>query len=439
MASPEPMDLDAGPLLGLWPRTRRLILSQRRNLQTLSMLVVFNFVAAALGFMTTVKIANTIGKADFGLFAYGFAIAAYGGAIVRFGMDKTLIRDLIHHPDRQEKTIVSSLLLRGILFLVVAAGLIGWKSLSSVSGDLTWGVILIALGQSMLGLELKAVYDSWGKMSLHAAYYLAQRGIYLGAVWFAIAVLPASVNLYLLGLLMLASVGFYLIVQGYWVLQRIQFAAMHFDLKAVWHLARENTVISLSTFGTLTMAVFNQLILKAFCGKESLGGYAAAWQIAAISMLCFDQVSRIGNPATARVTAPGVGRDAKSVFLAKYSLVMFAVALPVTMISAFCPEHVLRLVYNPEYASDAGALRLMGVYTMVYALGLVASQYVIALRKDIWYLASTVIGGILSGALCLVLIPVFQGTGAILALLVSHSCCIALYLAIVFADLGRRA
>lgn len=63
-------------------RLAALLLSQRSNLQNLSVLVFVNLLVAGIGFITKVKIANIIGKADFGLFAYGFAIAAYGGTII---------------------------------------------------------------------------------------------------------------------------------------------------------------------------------------------------------------------------------------------------------------------------------------------------------------------------------------------------------------------
>lgn len=63
-----PKELDVVSVLqnnqteGLKSRLRSLIAFQRRNLQNLSALVVFNFLAAGLFFLTQVKIANVIGK-----------------------------------------------------------------------------------------------------------------------------------------------------------------------------------------------------------------------------------------------------------------------------------------------------------------------------------------------------------------------------------------
>jgi O-antigen/teichoic acid export membrane protein len=95
----EPRAMAVAPLRkSLRHRLRDALLSQKRNLQNLSVLFFVNSLIAGIGFVTQVKIANTLGWESFGLLAYGLAIAAYGGAVIRFGLDRALVRDLIHHP-----------------------------------------------------------------------------------------------------------------------------------------------------------------------------------------------------------------------------------------------------------------------------------------------------------------------------------------------------
>lgn len=404
------------------------IISQKANLNKLSVLVIINLTAAGLGFITKVKIANTLGKADFGLLAYGFAIAAYGGVIIRFGLDRTFVRDLIHFPKRQGQLVASSLLLRGFLFLVVTLALLIWKFFSPAVSDLTWGVVLVVLGQSMLGLELRSVYDSWGKMSRHAVYNLIQRCLYFSAVWLMIILAPKSFSVFWLGVFTIVAVTFYMMLQCNWAFKRIDFGGISKSIfNATFVLAKGNLVIWFSCLGCLSFGVVNQIILKFYEGKESLGGYAAAWQIVAIAMLFLTQIARIGNPATARITKPGISKRDKIKFLIKYSAVTFLVVCPVCLAAIVWPEFILRLIYKPEYASSAGALRVMGFYVMVFSLGLVASQYIISARMERLYFSIVIIGGILSLLLCFYLIPTMGDIGAALALLISNSIRIALY------------
>ena len=104
---------------GLVARLRTLLASQQQNLQNLSALVVFNFLAAGLFFITQIKIANVIGKEKFGLLAYGIALGMYGQTIVCYGMNRTLVRDFIHYPNRFAELVMASLLLRGLLLVLV--------------------------------------------------------------------------------------------------------------------------------------------------------------------------------------------------------------------------------------------------------------------------------------------------------------------------------
>ncbi len=398
-----------------------LLISQKANLNKLSVLVFINLIVAGLGFITKVKIANTLGKADFGLFAYAFAIAAYGGAIIRFGFDRTLARDIIHFPKRQGQLVASSLLIRGFLFLIVTLALFIWKFFSPAVSDLTWGVVLVVLGQSMLGLELKSVYDSWGKMNRHAVYNLIQRCMYFVAVWLMIILAPKSFSVFWLGVFTVVAVTFYIIFQCNWAFKRIDFSGIK---KSIFHntlvLAKGNLVIWFASLGGLCFGVINQIILKFYGGKESLGGYAAAWQIVAIASLFLMQISRIGNPATARITKPGISKRDKIRFLVKYSAVMFLVVCPISLVTTLWPESILRLIYRPEYASGAGALRVMGFYLLVFSIAVVAAQYLVSSRQEKLYFRNVMIGGLVIVFLSFILIPKLGGLGAILSLLIAH-------------------
>ena len=100
-------------------RLWKVVTSQKKHIQNLSVLVFVNFLIAGLGFLTKVKIANTLGREAFGLFAYALALGSYGVVIVKFGLDRTFVRDLIHYPRRFGQLVAGNLVLRGLLLVVV--------------------------------------------------------------------------------------------------------------------------------------------------------------------------------------------------------------------------------------------------------------------------------------------------------------------------------
>lgn len=406
---------------------KKLLLSQRRNLQNLSVLIFINFLVAGLGFLTRVKIANTLGKESFGLLAYGLALGSYGAVIVKFGLDRTFVRDLIHYPRRFGQLVAGSLVLRGVLLVVVILALVSWK-LTFASSELTWGVIAVVIGTSLMALDLQAVYDSWQKMSRHAVYNLVQRYCYYALIWAVILFFPSKLSIGLIGGGTMASVALYLFMQQRWAFKRIEFYKAKESLtKVAIKLGFANLLVWMAAMGCLSFGVLNQLVLKAFRGTAELGGYAAAWQIVALAMLLLNQVARIGKPATARITREGTDRNTRRRFLLKYSAVMFATAFPIALGAMLWPDVILKVLFRPEYAPAAGALRVLGIYIVLYSFGLVASQYVIAARMEKVYFASVIVGGVLSVLFCLFLIPRLGGVGAAISLLIAHGTSMGLY------------
>ena len=181
-----------------------------------------------------------------------------------------------------------------------------------------------------------------------------------------------------------------------------------------------------------------KLVLKHFCGTAELGEYASAWTIVSLSMVLLYQVSRIGLPATARITREGTDKTTRIRFLIKYSTVMFMVAALIGIPAIIFPELILRIIFTPEYVSAAGIMRIMGIYIMIFSFGLVATQYVVSARMERLYFVSVISGGCLSVILCFVLIPKFSGLGAALVLLIAHGITIVLNLTGMIRDVGSH-
>jgi O-antigen/teichoic acid export membrane protein len=146
-----------------------------------------------------------------------------------------------------------------------------------------------------------------------------------------------------------------------------------------------------------------------------------------IAMTCLTQIARIGNPATARVTRPGVDRRTTIHFIIKYSTVMIIAVMPMSLMSILFPEQILKVIFSPEYISAATSLRVLGFYMLVFSAGLVASQYVISARMEKQYFLIVIVGGVLGLMLCLVMIPMMGEIGAAYSLLLSHSLVITCY------------
>jgi O-antigen/teichoic acid export membrane protein len=408
-------------------KIKDLIRSQRNRLKNLSALLLANFIIMGLGFTTRVIIANSMGKGLFGEIAYGMAIGTFGMVFIRFGQDRTLVRDLIHRPDEFGKLVAGSLLLRCLIFGASMFGLLVWQVTTWRTRTVSLGVIAIAVSYFLLALDLQAVYDSWRQMKRHALYNLMQKILYFSIIWVTFLFSPKRLTINLVGYSMLVTSVLYLAMQHRWAVRRIEFPhAQDRLIEVALSMGRGNLTVFLAAIGGLLIGTLNQLILRNLGGNEELGGYAASWQIAMVVISVLTQVSRIGGPETARVTVSCTKKAERVLFLAKYSGVMLIIAAPVAIPMMIIPGKILEILFSPEYASAAGCMSVMGAYLMVLAVGMVSEQYLISNRLERLYLGSVMSGGFLSIFLCIALIPKLSELGAAVALLVSHGTSLSL-------------
>jgi len=395
--------------------------SHLHNIFSVSFLVVINLFLSAVSFFTQIKIANNLGKENFGLLAYGLAIAAYGTIFIRYGLDRTMVRDLVHDESLSGPIIGASLLLRYGLLAVFIVSLLVWKVAFSVSHEFTWGLFLIIISNSLISMDLQPVYDSCRQINRHAMYNLIQRLLYFILVWFTILFFRDFLSILWISIFMLASVCLYLYMQHRWIRSRIAFDVFcRSSFLYVPKLLRSNYLIFIASFATAFLVNFNQILLKNHCGTIELGGYAAAWQIAYVAVLLMGQVARVGNPAMARITKPGCSMSQQVSFLIKYMGVMVIAVLPVVAICVAFPELIFKLLFQPEYYSHAKMLPYLGCFFVLYATGWVAGQYLLSSNNEKAYFISCFFISIASVISCVILIPKYKSAGAIYALIISY-------------------
>lgn len=408
---------------------RYLLRTHKGKLRDLAVLLSVNVAVAGIGFFTQIRIANVLGKESFGLIAFGFSIATFAAVFIRFGSDRTLVRDLLQRPEMFAATVRASVLLRFTMFSLFVAVLLLLKFSLPTDNDFSPGVILVVIAHAALSLDLQGVYDSRREISRHATYNLFQKGVYFGIIWGILVVAPNVLSVLAVGVAALVAVFVYLALQYRWVFKRLPrdtVPARNVCLMAVG-LARGNVVVIASAVGGLLFGPLNQVALKHYSGAAELGGYAAAWMMTTLVSIVLTQVGRVGNPATVRIATADATRGERLRFLQKYAALMVAITLPLALPAILAPTLILETFFRPEYASAAPVLRIMGIYVFIVAGDLVALQYLMAVRSEGSYLQAMSVGGVVGVFLCLTLIPLAGAIGAAWALVISHGLAVSLY------------
>jgi len=350
---------------------------------------------------------------------------AIGGIVavnIRFGMDRSLIRDLTHFPEKFNHTLVASLLARVTLLVLSITGLLLVKELPFANLELSMGMFLIILATALDPLQITNVFDVWEAQGRDALYLCMQRGTYFLLIWGAVLVAPGHLGLDWIGMSLLTASVFMLSLQFRYAWGRIQPSFCPSDLSRIvqtaFDLIKKNRWLWMTSVAALGMTALNNVLLKHLAGFADLGVYAASFQLVSLGTLLLKNISRIGRPILARYTTPGKNTQQEifrflALYLASGCFAVSCIAMPIIVF----PKEILETLFTDEYASGFWVLRIFGVYLFFRVFDTILGQYIVLMRVDRSFFFTSTISGILSTFSCLILSPIFGAIGAASSLL----------------------
>lgn len=388
-------------------------------------LVGVNLFIAGLSFVTTVMVANTIGREKFGDLVFAIAVGTYGLMFIQYGLEKSFVRELVHFPDRVGEFFKASILLKSILFTVFLLFLVAAKIFFPHKFEFSWGMILVIIATALAAFQLNGIYDAWKEMKRHSVYSMVERCLYFALVWFVILVPVSTLSIGLVGAFMIMANVIGLFIQYRWALPRINFKPVYGTMSSIVYIVHSNVFVWLAVLSGLSIDYLSQIVLKWYAGSSELGVYSVAVKVPQLATLFLAQAGRIGSEATARHTRPEETASRRLRFLVRYAGLMAAIGFVVGLPCALFPEFIL-VVFRSEYASAADTLRMFAFYPLLYGPYLAVLQYVISCGMQRTYFILIASAGIFSVGLNFWLIPQMHSKGA--AISVNISLAIALIL-----------
>ena len=400
-------------------------LSHKEVLHNVVGLTFFNALGGICVIITQVKLANYLGASIFGIYSYCLAIGEVGAMFVRYGRNKTMIRDLIQYPQKKGTLITSTLYLSLINLLIFM--IVTFAFYEKLEIDITIAYILLIMSPCLISIDPGPVYESLRLMSWHSVYLLIQKFLFLFFIWI-LFLSKFTVGLTTIGVILTATWILVLVIQFWEIAKQLKINFFKsIKLSDIWFLYKDNFVIFLSCVFGVAFGPLIQLILKQNAETQAVGVYAAGLQIYQICLFFNNQISRVGNPVMAELgknTCPIVKR--KTV-VKKYTAIMLVTALPFVIPMVLFPQQIVNCLYSSEYESLSIYLPILAIYLIAISIGVVFTQFLISIRKDRLYFY-IYIGTAVATVLCsLILIPQYKIMGAFLSLCIPNSIGCLLY------------
>ena len=376
---------------------------------------------------TNVKMANLMGPIVFGLYSYYLAIGEVGANFVRYGLHKTMVRDLVQHEENSVQLIKSSFglgLLNLIIFLIICT--VFYRQLD-ISLDVA--CVLLIIAPCIISLDFQPVYEKEHLMGWQSFYYLIQKFLFIIPIWGYILYFN-TITLNLVAFLYFSTWLVILILQCIEVgdAYSIQFYCLKniFSFKNICLLYKENLIITLCCFTGVAFGPLLRMILKGNDSETAVGIFSAGLQLMIMAKFILSQISRIGNPRMAEICKEGVQYKTRIEFVRNYLLLVLVAVLPFSLLFILFPDYIVDLFFTTDYGELIFLLPIFAVDIIFNSAGVVFTQFLISMRKDNVYFSIYVISAILSVILAYILIPYQGATGATIAFCTADSLsCIA--------------
>jgi O-antigen/teichoic acid export membrane protein len=183
-------------------------------------------------------------------------------------------------------------------------------------------------------------------------------------------------------------------------------------------MLRNSFPLLLSSFMILIYMKIDQIMLREMVSEEEVGLYSVAVVLTSIWFFIPAIITRSFFPkiVDSMQTDKKVFEQQLQKLYNLIALVGYVLCIPFTFLS----NHIVRLLYGEAF-SEAGVMLSLLIWTAFFmGFGVVRTSYVYAMNLSKAHLMITAIGAVGNIALNLILIPLYQGLGAVLATLISQ-------------------
>ena len=399
-------------------------------------LAFFNTLGGVCIMVTQVKLANYLGASVYGIYSYCLAIGEVGALFVRYGRNKTMVRDLVQLPEKRDNLIVSTFALS--LFNLALFLLVTFACHQPLDIEVNWTYFLLILSPCLVSLSLDPVYESLRLMSWSSIYGLLQRFGFLIVIW-TLFYIHFGVTLFSIGCIVVITSLIVMLMQYFEIGKQLH---INFVTKVnaweLWGLYKSNFVIFLSCVTGVAFGPLLRLILNNYTDSKSVGIYAAGLQIYHICLFLNTQISRVGNPMMAeagKIDCP-ISKRRKLVF--RYTAIMLATSIPFALPMFLCPNFIVSLLFTEEYFPLTNCLPILAFYLIAISICVVFEQYMISLRLDKTYFTIYISTAVAILLFAYVFIPIYGVIGAFYALCIPRSVGSLLYMFFSFKSLKTK-
>lgn len=392
----------------------------RHALKNSSWMMGEKFITMGVNLLVTLFLARQLGPETFGTLSYLLALVLLIGPLAALGLNALVTRELVEKPEREQEIMATAGGMRWLGALAGTALLVGWSLIDSSLADpeTRMALIVLAVAYSLHAFQIVEFYFQ----AIVAHRYVAMMRVATILVFATLKIWAAFVTQDLTLVAGLFAAEFAVFGLGYVLIYRWKsfgFSFRSFNLNYGWELLRQSFWLILSGIAAIVYLKIDQIMLGSMVGHEEVGIYAVAVRLSEVWYFFATALVASFFPMLLKLRDSDLARYQSRLQALSDSL--FGAAVLLAILITFVAHWLVNLLFGEAYAAAAIILMIhiwAGVFVFMRAL---VSKWLIAERLLKFSLVSQGAGAVVNIAANLVLIPLYAGTGAAVATVISYA------------------
>lgn len=379
-------------------------------------IIACRVIQAVFALIINMLTARYLGPSNFGLITYASSLVAFVVPVMNLGFSAILVQEVVNNPEREGKTLGTSLLLSLCSSVLCIIGVLAFAFIANHDEPVTIMVCLLysfilifqALDLMQYWFQAKFLSKYTSIVSLCAYLIVSAYKIYLlvtakSVYWFAIS------NAFDYALISISIIIIYHKLGG----QRLSFSK---DLG--FKLFAKSKHYILSAMMVTIFAQTDKIMIKLMIDEAATGYYGAAVACAGMTSFVFTAIIDSFRPSI--FEGQMISDDVYKYRLTMlYSIIIYT-SIAQSFIMTIFAKLIIHILYGAAFIPATNALRIVVWYTTFSYLGAVRNIWILAnnLQKYLWVI--NLMGAGANIILNAILIPILGINGAAIASLITQ-------------------
>lgn len=392
------------------------MLFKNRVAKNASWLIIGKLAQSIIGFFIGILTARFLGPSNYGLISYASSLIGFVTPLVFLGLNNTLVRELVVHPEKEGQIIGTSIFISFFSSLACIFGIFVFCLFANAGENET--IIVCLLYSVTLIFQVLDLVQYWFQSKLLSKYY----SIVSLIAYFLISIYKVFL------LVTQKSIYWFAVVSGFdYALISIMLLFLYkkmggqhlvFSSNAAKELFSRSKHYILTGMMVAIFAQTDKIMLKLMIGQTATGLYSVA--VAISSLVSFVYIAIIDSFRPVILGYYGKDNDAFEYNLKRlYSLVFYLSLLQSLFMTVFSSA-IVGVMYGADYLYSAHSLRIVVWYVTFAYMGSIRNIWILANDKQKYLWIINLSGAILNVVLNFILIPFFGIIGASIASLATQ-------------------